>query len=223
MTTPQNPHFTTRSCMPTGWAVPSMAPFTSLSTPRVQYGFDKVEDLDSRFGHRQGWLQLCPPRHAHQPRWRQRSRRWSRGRAPSSLPPAWQHLRHFFTLLKAGTIWWPAVRVWQHQQRVRHLADLGIERSPRWTRRMPRRWLPPRPHTRMVFVETIANPGTILTSKAWRTVQRARASLCGGQHGGIAYLFRRASVGAGLVVHSLTKASVGRAMRWARRDRHRCL
>lgn len=117
----------------------------------------------------------------------------------------------FLTLLKAGDHLVCSQFVFGNTNSVLGtLADLGVEVTTVDVTDVAQVQAALRPNTRMVFVETIANPGTQIPDlEAIGTLCRERGVLYVVDNTVASpYLFRPAVVGAGLVVHSLTK-SVG--------------
>lgn len=118
----------------------------------------------------------------------------------------------FLTLLKAGDHLLASRFVFGNTNSVLGtLAELGVEVSTVDVTDAAQVAAALRPRTRMVFVETIANPGTQIPDL------EGIGALCR-EHGLLyvvdntvasPYLFRAASVGAGLVVNSLTKSIGG--------------
>ncbi|BDI03353.1 cystathionine gamma-synthase family protein [Sphaerotilus microaerophilus] len=118
----------------------------------------------------------------------------------------------FFTLLRAGDHLIASKHVFGNTNSVfGTLGDFGVEVSKVDATSVAGVAAALRPNTRMVFVETIANPGTQVPDLA------AIGEFC--REHGLLYvvdntitspaLFRPASVGAGLVVNSLTKTIAG--------------
>lgn len=118
----------------------------------------------------------------------------------------------FLTLLKAGDHLVASQYVFGNTNSVfGTLTDLGVEITTVDATDAAQVAAALRPNTRMVFVETIANPGTQIPDLD------GIGALCR-QHGLLyvvdntvasPYLFRAASVGAGLVINSLTKSIGG--------------
>jgi O-acetylhomoserine (thiol)-lyase len=179
----------------------------------VQYGFDRVEDLIGVF---QGTLkggfnyarQGTPTTAALEAKITQMEQGagtivFSTGMAAICAV--------FLTLLKAGDHLVASRFVFGNTNSFfGTLADLGVEVTTVDVTDVAQVAAAVRTNTRMVFVETIANPGTQVPDL------EAIGRLCG-ERGLLyvvdntvasPYLFRPASVGAGLVIHSLTK-SVG--------------
>jgi O-acetylhomoserine (thiol)-lyase len=118
----------------------------------------------------------------------------------------------FLTLLKAGDHLVASKFVFGNTNSVfGTLADLGIEVTTVDVTDARQVAAAVRPHTRMVFVETIANPGTQMPDLEGIGALCKERGLLYVVDNTVAspYLFRPGTVGAGLVVHSLTKSIGG--------------
>ena len=180
----------------------------------VQYGFDRVEDLIGVF---QGTLkgaynyarQGTPTTAALEALLTQ----MEGGRGSICFSTGMAAIAAvFFTLLRAGDHLIASKHVFGNTNSVfGTLGDFGVEVSKVDATSVAGVAAALRPNTRMVFVETIANPGTQVPDLA------AIGEFC--REHGLLYvvdntitspaLFRPASVGAGLVVNSLTKTIAG--------------
>ncbi len=180
----------------------------------VQYGFDRVEDLIGVF---QGTLknaynyarQGTPTTAALESLLTQ----MEGGRGSICFSTGMAAIAAiFFTLLRAGDHLIASKHVFGNTNSVfGTLGDFGVEVSKVDATSVAGVAAALRPNTRMVFVETIANPGTQVPDLA------AIGEFC--RKHGLLYvvdntitspaLFRPASVGAGLVVNSLTKTIAG--------------
>ena len=106
------------------------------------------------------------------------------------------------------------------------LADLGVQVTTVDATDAAQVQAAVRPNTRMVFVETIANPGTQVPDlEGIGALCRDKGLLLYVVDNTVAspYLFRPATVGAGLVMNSLTKALAARRCAGRRDPRHRAV
>lgn len=118
----------------------------------------------------------------------------------------------FMTLLKAGDHLVASQYVFGNTNSVfGTLADLGIEITTVDVTDAAQVAAAVRPNTRMVFVETIANPGTQIPDLGGIGALCAQRGLLYVVDNTVAspYIFRAATVGAGLIVNSLTKSIGG--------------
>jgi O-acetylhomoserine (thiol)-lyase len=213
-TTPHSRHFTTQVVHADRMGG---AEFGAIHQPihtSVQYGFERVEDLIGVFqGTVKGGFnyarQGTPTTAALEAKITQMeaghgSIVFSTGMAVITAL--------FFTLLKAGDHLVASRFVFGNTNSLLGtLADLGVEVSMVDVTDVAQAQAALRPNTRMVFVETIANPGTQIPDL------EAIGTLCA-QHGLVyvvdntvasPYLFKPKAVGASLVVNSLTKTIAG--------------
>ena len=180
----------------------------------VQYGFERVEDLIGVF---QGTLkggfnyarQGTPTTAALEAQLTQ----MEQGQGSIAFATGMAAIcAVFLTLLKAGDHIVASRFVFGNTNSVLGtLADLGIEVTTVDVTDAANVAGALRNHTRMVFVETIANPGTQIPDLDGIGALCAAHSLLYVVDNTVAspYLFRPATVGAGLVVHSLTKCIGG--------------
>ena len=179
----------------------------------VQYGYDKVEDLIAVFqGKATGFnyaRQSTPTTVALESKITQ----MEQGQGSIVFATGMAGIcAMFLTLLKAGDHIVVSQFVFGNTNSVMGtLADLGVQVTMVDVTDAANVAAALRPHTRMVFVETIANPGTQIPDLD------GIGALCK-QHGVLyvvdntvasPYLFRAATVGAGLVINSLTKSIGG--------------
>ena len=180
----------------------------------VQYGFDRVEDLIGVF---QGTLkggfnyarQGTPTTAALEAQLTQ----MEQGQGSIAFATGMAAIcAVFLTLLKAGDHIVASRFVFGNTNSVLGtLADLGIEVTTVDVTDAANVAAALRDHTRMVFVETIANPGTQIPDLEGIGALCAAHGLLYVVDNTVAspYLFRPATVGAGLVIHSLTKSIGG--------------
>lgn len=214
MTTSQNHQFTTQIVHADRLGGAEHGAIHKPIHSSVQYGFEKVEDLIAVFqGTSKGGFnyarQGTPTTAALEAKLTQMEQGlgtivFSTGMAAVCAV--------FLTLLKAGDHLVASQFVFGNTNSVLGtLADLGIEVTTVDATDSAQVAAAVRPNTRMVFVETIANPGTQIPDLA------GIGALC--QQRGVLYvvdntvaspyLFRPGTVGAGLVVNSLTKSIGG--------------
>lgn len=182
--------------------------------PSVQYGFERVEDLIAVFqGTAKGGFnyarQGTPTTAALEARLNQMEQ--GRGTIVFSTGMA-AICAVFLTLLKAGDHLVASRYVFGNTNSIfGTLRDLGIEVSTVDVTDAAEVAAAVRPNTRMVFVETIANPGTQIPDlEGIGRLCRERGLLYVVDNTVASpYLFRAGSVGAGLVVNSLTKSIGG--------------
>jgi O-acetylhomoserine (thiol)-lyase len=214
MTTPQNQRFTTQILHADRQGGAEHGAIHQPIHTSVQYGYEKMEDLIAVFqGTAKGGFnyarQGTPTTAALEAKLTQMEQGlgtivFSTGMAAVCAV--------FLTLLKAGDHVVASQFVFGNTNSVLGtLADLGIEVSMVDATDSAQVAAALRPNTRMVFVETIANPGTQMPDLD------GIGALCR-QHGLLyvvdntvasPYLFRPVTVGAGLVVNSLTKSIGG--------------
>ncbi len=180
----------------------------------VQYGYEKVEDLIGVFqGTIKGGFnyarQGTPTTAALEAKVTQMER--GQGSIVFSTGMA-AVCAVFLTLLKAGDHLLASKFVFGNTNSVfGTLADLGVEVTTVDVTDAAQVAAAVRPNTRMVFVETIANPGTQIPDlEAVGTLCKERGLLYVVDNTVASpYLFRPVTVGAGLVINSLTKSIGG--------------
>lgn len=213
-TTPHSRHFTTQVVHADRMGG---AEFGAIHQPihtSVQYGFERVEDLIGVFqGTVKGGFnyarQGTPTTAALEAKITQMeaghgSIVFSTGMAVITAL--------FFTLLKAGDHLVASRFVFGNTNSLLGtLADLGVEVSMVDVTDVAQVQAALRPNTRMVFVETIANPGTQIPDLEAIGTLCAQRGLLYVVDNTVAspYLFKPKAVGAGLVVNSLTKTIAG--------------
>jgi O-acetylhomoserine (thiol)-lyase len=214
MTTPQNASFTTQIVHADRLAGADQGAIHTPIHTSVQYGYDRVEDLIAVFqGTAKGGFnyarQSTPTTAALESKITQMEQGsgsivFSTGMAAICAV--------FLTLLKAGDHLVSSKFVFGNTNSVfGTLADLGVEVTTVDVTDVAHVAAALRPNTRMVFVETIANPGTQIPDLAGIGALCRERNLLYVVDNTVAspYLFRPASVGAGLVVNSLTKSIGG--------------
>ncbi|SEA10184.1 cystathionine gamma-synthase family protein [Variovorax sp. YR216] len=180
----------------------------------VQYGFDRVEDLIGVFqGTFKGGFNYARQGTPTSAALESKITLLEGGIGTVSFSTGMAALTAIFlTLLRAGDHMVSSQFVFGNTNSLfGTMGDLGIEVSKVDARAVENVRAALRPNTRMVFVETIANPGTQVPDL------EAIGALC--RERGILYvvdntitspaLFQPKSVGAGLVVNSLTKTIAG--------------
>lgn len=180
----------------------------------VQYGYEKVEDLIGVFqGTIKGGFnyarQGTPTTAALEAKVTQMER--GQGSIVFSTGMA-AVCAVFLTLLKAGDHLLASKFVFGNTNSVfGTLADLGVEVTVVDVTDAAQVAAAVRPNTRMVFVETIANPGTQIPDlEAIGTLCKQRGLLYVVDNTVASpYLFRPVTVGAGLIINSLTKSIGG--------------
>ena len=180
----------------------------------VQYGYDKVEDLIAVFqGTSKGGFNYARQGTPTTAALEAKITQMEGGLGTVAFATGMAGIcAIFLTLLKAGDHLVASQFVFGNTNSVLGtLADLGIEVTLVDVTDAANVAAALRPHTRMVFVETIANPGTQIPDLG------GVGALCQ-QHGLLyvvdntvasPYLFKAASVGAGLILNSLTKSIGG--------------
>lgn len=179
----------------------------------VQYGYEKIEDLIAVFqGTSKGYAysrQGTPTTAALEAKVTQ----MEGGHGSIAFATGMAGIcAVFLTLLKAGDHLVASQFVFGNTNSVfGTLADLGVEVTTVDVTDAASVAAALRPHTRMVFVETLANPGTQIPDLEGIGALCARHGLLYVVDNTVTspYLFRPASVGAGLVVNSLTKSIGG--------------
>ena len=213
MTTPQNDRFTTQIVHADRLGGATHGAIHQPIHSSVQYGYEKVEDLIAVFqGTAKGFnyaRQGTPTTAALEAKITQMegglgSIVFATGMAGICAT--------FLTLLKAGDHLVSSQHVFGNTNSVfGTLADLGVEITTVDATDAAQVAAALRPNTRMVFVETIANPGTQIPDLAGIGALCQQRGLLYVVDNTVAspYLFKAASVGAGLVVNSLTKSMGG--------------
>lgn len=180
----------------------------------VQYGYEKVEDLIAVFqGTAKGGFNYARQGTPTTAALEAKVTQMEGGLGTIAFATGMAGIcATFLTLLKAGDHLVSSQFVFGNTNSVfGTLADLGVEITTVDATDAAQVAAALRPNTRMVFVETIANPGTQIPDL------EGIGALCR-QHGLLyvvdntvasPYLFKAASVGAGLVVNSLTKSIGG--------------
>ena len=214
MTTPQNRSFTTQIVHADRLGGVEHGAIHKPIHTSVQYGYDQVEDLIAVFqGTAKGGFNYARQGTPTTAALEARITQMEQGHGTIAFATGMAALcAVFMTLLKAGDHLVASQFVFGNTNSVfGTLADLGIEVTTVDATDAAQVAAALRPATRMVFVETIANPGTQIPDLA------GIGALCR-QHGLLyvvdntvasPYLFRPARVGAGLVVNSLTKSIGG--------------
>ena len=214
MTTPQNHSFTTQIVHADRLGGAEQGAIHKPIHTSVQYGYEKVEDLIAVFqGTAKGGFNYARQGTPTTAALEAKITQMERGHGSIMFSTGMAGIcAVFFTLLKAGDHLVASQFVFGNTNSVfGTLADLGIEVTTVDVTDAANVAAALRPNTRMVFVETIANPGTQIPDL------EGIGALCQ-QHGALyvvdntvasPYLFRAATVGAGLVVNSLTKSIGG--------------
>ncbi|MBU0891797.1 MAG: cystathionine gamma-synthase family protein [Gammaproteobacteria bacterium] len=214
MTTPQNHSFTTQIVHADRLGGAEHGAIHKPIHTSVQYGYDKVEDLIAVFqGMAKGGFNYARQGTPTTAALEAKITQMERGLGTIAFSTGMAGIcAVFFTLLKAGDHLVASQFVFGNTNSVLGtLADLGIEVTTVDVTNAANVAAALRPNTRMVFVETIANPGTQIPDL------EGIGALCKA-HGALyvvdntvasPYLFRAATVGAGLVVNSLTKSIGG--------------
>ncbi|MBY0411755.1 MAG: cystathionine gamma-synthase family protein [Burkholderiaceae bacterium] len=212
MTSPSTPRFTTHIVHADRLSGAEHGAIHAPIHTSVQYGYNKVEDLIAVFQGAKGFnyaRQSTPTTAALESKITQ----MEQGQGSIVFATGMAGIcAMFLTLLKAGDHIVVSQFVFGNTNSVMGtLADLGIQVSMVDVTESANVAAALLPHTRMVFVETIANPGTQIPDLD------GIGALCK-QHGVLyvvdntvasPYLFRAATVGAGLVINSLTKSIGG--------------
>ncbi len=180
----------------------------------VQYGFEKVEDLIGVFqGTLKGGFNYARQGTPTTAALEAKITRMERGVGTVAFATGMAGIcATFLTLLRSGDHLVSSQFVFGNTNSVLGtLAELGIEVSTVDVTDAAQVAAALRPNTRMVFVETIANPGTQIPDlEGIGALCRAHGLLYVVDNTVASpYLFRAASVGAGLVVNSLTKSIGG--------------
>ena len=214
MTTPQNPRFTTQIVHADRRGGAEQGAIHQPIHTSVQYGYDKVEDLIAVFqGTAKGGFNYARQGTPTTAALESMVTQMEKGQGTIVFATGMAGIcAIFLTLLKAGDHLVASQFVFGNTNSVfGTLADLGIEVTLVDVTDAANVAAALRPHTRMVFVETIANPGTQIPDL------QGIGAVCQ-EHGLLyvvdntvasPYLFRAESVGAGLVLNSLTKSIGG--------------
>ena len=214
MTTPQTNRFTTQILHADRRGGAEQGAIHKPIHSSVQYGYERVEDLIAVFqGTTKGGFnysrQGTPTTAALETKLTQMEQ--GHGSIVFSTGMA-AVCAVFLTLLKAGDHLVASQFVFGNTNSVLGtLADLGIEVTTVDATDAEQVAGAVRPNTRMVFVETIANPGTQIPDLAGIGALCSQRGLLYVVDNTVAspYLFRPITVGAGLVVNSLTKSIGG--------------
>lgn len=214
MTTPPNLHFTTQIVHADRWGGAEKGAIHQPIHSSVQYGYDKVEDLIAVFqGTAKGGFNYARQGTPTTAALESKITQMEGGVGTIAFSTGMAALcAVFLTLLKAGDHLVASKFVFGNTNSVfGTLADLGIEVTTVDATDLAQVQAAVRPNTRMVFVETIANPGTQIPDL------EGIGALC--RDKGLLYVvdntvaspyaFRPATVGAGLVMNSLTKSIGG--------------
>ena len=214
MTTPQTPRFTTQVVHADRNAGADHGAIHAPVHTSVQYGYGQVEDLIAVFqGTAKGGYNYARQGTPTTAALEAKITQMEQGHGSIVFATGMAAIcAVFLTLLKKGDHLVVSQFVFGNTNSVLGtLADLGIEVTLVDVTSVDNVAAALRPHTRMVFAETIANPGTQIPDL------EAIGALCRA-HGVLyvvdntvasPYLFRAATVGAGLVINSLTKSIGG--------------
>ncbi len=163
MTTPHNPHFTTQIVHADRLGGAEHGAIHQPVHTSVQYGFDKVEDLIAVFqGTAKGGFNYARQGTPTTAALEAKLTQMEQGQGAIVFSTGMAGIcAIFLTLLKAGDHLVASKFVFGNTNSVfGTLADLGIEVTTVDVTDAAQVAAAVRPHTRMVFVETIANPGT---------------------------------------------------------------
>ena len=180
----------------------------------VQYGFDKVEDLIGVFqGTLKGGYNYARQGTPTTAALEAKLTRMEQGVGTVCFATGMGAISAlFFTLLRAGDHVVASRYVFGNTNSLfGTLGDFGVEVSKVDATSVAHVAAALRPNTRMVFVETVANPGTQIPDlEAIGALCRERGVLFVVDNTILSpWLFRPKDVGAGIVVHSLTKTIAG--------------
>ncbi|CAN7446507.1 cystathionine gamma-synthase family protein [Acidovorax sp. LjRoot194] len=214
MTTPQTNHFTTEILHADRQGGAEHGAIHKAIHTSVQYGYDKVEDLIAVFqGTAKGGFNYARQGTPTTAALEAKITQMEKGQGTIVFATGMAGIcAIFLTLLKAGDHLVASQFVFGNTNSVfGTLADLGIEVTLVDVTDAANVAAAVRPNTRMVFVETIANPGTQIPDlEGVGTVCRERGLLYVVDNTVASpYLFRASTVGAGLVLNSLTKSIGG--------------
>jgi O-acetylhomoserine (thiol)-lyase len=214
MTTTQNQSFTTQIVHADRLGGAERGAIHAPIHTSVQYGYEKVEDLIAVFqGTAKGGFNYARQGTPTTAALEAKITQMEGGLGTIAFSTGMAGIcATFLTLLKAGDHLVSSQFVFGNTNSIYGtLADLGVEVTMVDATDAANVSAALRPNTRMVFVETIANPGTQIPDF------EGISTLCQ-QHGLLfvvdntvasPYLFKASSVGAGLVVNSLTKSIGG--------------
>ncbi|MFN7856882.1 MAG: cystathionine gamma-synthase family protein [Acidovorax sp.] len=214
MTTPHQPSFTTQIVHADRLGGVEHGAIHKPIHTSVQYGYDKVEDLIAVFqGTAKGGFNYARQGTPTTAALESKITQMEQGLGTIAFSTGMAGIcAIFMTLLKAGDHLVASQYVFGNTNSVfGTLADLGVEITTVDVTDAAQVAASVRPNTRMVFVETIANPGTQIPDLAGIGALCAQRGLLYVVDNTVAspYLFRAATVGAGLVVNSLTKSIGG--------------
>lgn len=214
MTTPHQPSFTTQIVHADRLGGAEQGAIHKPIHTSVQYGYDKVEDLIAVFqGTAKGGFNYARQGTPTTAALETKITQMEQGLGTIVFSTGMAGIcAIFMTLLKAGDHLVASQYVFGNTNSVfGTLADLGIEITTVDVTDAAQVAAAVRPNTRMVFVETIANPGTQIPDLAGIGALCRQRGLLYVVDNTVAspYIFRAATVGAGLVVNSLTKSIGG--------------
>lgn len=214
MTTPYQPSFTTQIVHADRLGGAEHGAIHKPIHTSVQYGYDRVEDLIAVFqGTAKGGFNYARQGTPTTAALESKITQMEQGLGTIVFSTGMAGIcAIFMTLLKAGDHLVASQYVFGNTNSVfGTLADLGIEITTVDVTDAAQVAAAVRPNTRMVFVETIANPGTQIPDLAGIGALCRERGLLYVVDNTVAspYIFRAATVGAGLVVNSLTKSIGG--------------
>lgn len=214
MTTPHPPSFTTQIVHADRLGGAEHGAIHKPIHTSVQYGYDRVEDLIAVFqGTAKGGFNYARQGTPTTAALESKITQMEQGLGTIVFSTGMAGIcAIFMTLLKAGDHLVASQYVFGNTNSVfGTLADLGIEITTVDVTDAAQVAAAVRPNTRMVFVETIANPGTQIPDLAGIGALCRERGLLYVVDNTVAspYIFRAATVGAGLVVNSLTKSIGG--------------
>ena len=214
MTTPQTPRFTTQIVHADRLAGAEHGAVHQPIHTSVQYGYGKVEDLIGVFqGTIKGGFNYARQGTPTTAALEAKLTQMEQGHGSIVFATGMASIcAVFLTLLKAGDHLLASQFVFGNTNSIfGTLADLGVEVTTVDATDAAQVAAAVRPNTRMVFVETIANPGTqIVDLEAIGALCKERGLLYVVDNTVTSpYLFRPATVGAGLVINSLSKCIGG--------------
>ena len=214
MTTPQNHSFTTQIVHADRLGGAEQGAIHQPIHTSVQYGYDTVEDLIAVFqGTAKGGFNYARQGTPTTAALEAKITKMERGHGTIVFSTGMAGIcAVFLTLLKAGDHLVASQFVFGNTNSVLGtLADLGIEVTMVDVTDAANVAAALRPNTRMVFVETIANPGTQIPDlEGIGALCRSKGLLYVVDNTVASpYLFQPAAVGAGLVMNSLTKSIGG--------------
>lgn len=214
MTTPKTPHFSTQIVHADRLGGAEHGAIHAPIHSSVQYGYEKVEDLIAVFqGTAKGGYNYARQGSPTTAALESKLTQMEQGKGTIVFSTGMAALcATFLTLLKAGDHIVSSQFVFGNTNSVfGTLANYGITVSTVDVTDAAQVAAALRPNTRMVFVETIANPGTQIPDLEGIGALCAQQGLLYVVDNTAAspYLFRAATVGAGLVMNSLTKCIGG--------------